>query len=280
MSATVTAPVAARRDLASLRWLVLVGLAVVAGIALRVWVYRSSMGVPDSDEAVVGLMALHVLDGELPVFFWGQGFGGSQEAILTAPLFWAFGPSWLALRLVPIALTAAAAVVVWRVGRRTIGEPAAIVAGCLAWIWPPFLIQRLTHQFGFYAGGLLYSALLLLVGLRLVERPSRARAALFGLVIGLALWQSAQVLPVAVAVVAWTLWSSRAGCVMPGSRSCSRSWARCRRSSGTHGTTGAGSTRRSPTRRRTPVGAFLSPLLGMLLGSARRTRRSGCSRPS
>ena len=206
MSATVTAPVAARGDLASLRWLVLVGLAAVAGIALRVWVYRSSMGVPDSDEAVVGLMALHVLDGELPVFFWGQGFGGSQEAILTAPLFWAFGPSWLALRLVPIALTAAAAVVVWRVGRRTIGEPAAAVAGCLAWIWPPFLIQRLTHQFGFYAGGLLYSALLLLVGLRLVERPSRARAALFGLVIGLALWQSAQVLPVAVAVVAWTLW--------------------------------------------------------------------------
>ena len=176
MSATVTAPVAARRDLASLRWLVLVGLAAVAGTALRVWVYRSSMGVPDSDEAVVGLMALHVLDGELPVFFWGQGFGGSQEAILTAPLFWAFGPSWLALRIVPTALTAVAAVVVWRVGRRTIGEPAATVAGCLAWIWPPFLIQRLTHQFGFYAGGLLYSALLLLVGLRLVERPSRARS--------------------------------------------------------------------------------------------------------
>jgi hypothetical protein len=87
---------------------VLVGLAAVAGAALRVWVYRSSMGVPDSDEAVVGLMALHVLDGELPVFFWGQGCGGSQEALLTAPLFWAFGPSWLALRLVPIALTAAA----------------------------------------------------------------------------------------------------------------------------------------------------------------------------
>jgi hypothetical protein len=206
MSATVTAPDAARRDLASVRWLALVGLSAVAGVALRVWVYRSSMGVPDSDEAVVGLMALHVLDGELPVFFWGQGFGGSQEALLTAPLFWAFGPSWLALRLVPIALTAAAAVVVWRVGRRTIGEEAAVVAGCLAWIWPPFLIQRLTHQFGFYAGGLLYSALLLLLGLRLVERPSRARAALVGLVIGLALWQSAQVLPIAVGVVAWTLW--------------------------------------------------------------------------
>jgi Dolichyl-phosphate-mannose-protein mannosyltransferase len=190
----------------SLRWLVLLAAVLVAGIALRVWVYRSDLGIPDSDEAVVGLMALGLLDGEWTTFFWGQSFGGSQEAILTAPLFWLFGPSWLALRLVPIALSAVAAVVVWRVGRRTVGEPAAAFAGCLLWIWPPFLIQRLTHQFGFYAGGLLYSALLLLLGLRLVERPSKRRAGVFGLALGLALWQSAQVLPIAVAVVAWTIW--------------------------------------------------------------------------
>jgi Dolichyl-phosphate-mannose-protein mannosyltransferase len=182
----------------------------VGGVALRVWDYRSELGVPDSDEAVVGLMALHLLDGEWTTFFWGQGFGGSQEALLTAPVFWLAGPSWLALRVVPIILTAIAALVVWRVGRRTIGEPAATFAGCLAWIWPPFAVHRLTHQFGFYASGVLYSALLLLLGLRLVERPSRARAGAFGLVLGLALWQSAQVLPVAVGVVVWTIWKQPA----------------------------------------------------------------------
>ena len=190
----------------ALRWLVLLAAVLVTGVALRVWVYRSALGVPDSDEAVVGLMALHFLDGDWTTFFWGQGYGGSQEALLTAPLFWLFGPSWLALRLVPVGLTAVAAVLVWRVGRRTIGEPAAAFAGCLLWIWPPFLIQRLTHQYGFYAGGLVYSALLLLVGLRLAERPSRGRAGVFGLVLGLGLWESAQVLPIAVAVVAWTVW--------------------------------------------------------------------------
>ena len=36
------------------RWGVLVLIAAVAGTALRVWVYRSSLGIPDSDEAVVG----------------------------------------------------------------------------------------------------------------------------------------------------------------------------------------------------------------------------------
>jgi 4-amino-4-deoxy-L-arabinose transferase-like glycosyltransferase len=188
----------------------LVAAAIAAGLALRIWVGGSDLGIPDSDEAVVGLMALHFLDGEWTTFFWGQGFGGSQEALLTAPLLWLTGPDWVALRAVPVVLTAVSALVVWRVGRRTFGEPAAAVAGCLAWIWPPFLVQRLTHQYGFYAGGLLCSALLLLLALRLVARPTRARAALFGLTTGFALWQSAQVLPIAVGVVAWMVWRSRA----------------------------------------------------------------------
>jgi 4-amino-4-deoxy-L-arabinose transferase-like glycosyltransferase len=188
------------------RWIALLSVVGLAGVALRIWIDRSALGIPDSDEGVVGLMTMHLLDGEWTTFFWGQGFGGSQEAILTAPLFALFGPSWLALRVVPIALTGVTALVVWRVGRRTLGEPAATFAGCVMWIWPPFLLQRLTHQYGFYASGVLYCALLLLLALRLGERPTRARAAVFGLALGLALWESAQVLPIAVGVVAWTVW--------------------------------------------------------------------------
>jgi hypothetical protein len=184
----------------------MVAVAGVAGIALRVWVYRSELGIPDSDEAVVGLMARHVLDGELTTFFWGQGFGGSQEALLTAPVFWVAGSSWFTLRIVPIVLAAVAAVLVWRVGRRTIGEPAATVAGCVAWLWPPFVVYKLTHQQGFYASGVLYTALVLLLTLRMVDRPSSARVGAFGLTLGLSLWQSAQLVPIAVAAIVWALW--------------------------------------------------------------------------
>ena len=120
------------------------------------WVYRSSLGIPDSDEAVVGLMARHFAGGELATYFWGQAYGGSQEVLATVPVFWIAGSGWLTLRLVPIVLSAVTAVVVWRVGRRTIGEPAAGVAGCVSWIWPPFVIYKLTHQWGFYASGTLY----------------------------------------------------------------------------------------------------------------------------
>jgi hypothetical protein len=47
-------------------------LAALVAAALRAGVLASdSLGVLDSDEAVVGLMAGHALDGELTAFFWG-----------------------------------------------------------------------------------------------------------------------------------------------------------------------------------------------------------------
>lgn len=187
-------------------WIAVLGLTAVAGIVLRVWTYRSALGVPDSDEAVVGLMVRHVLHGHLTTFFWGQAYGGSQEVLVTAPVFWIFGSSWLALRIVPIVLAAVASLVVWRVGRRTIGEPAATLAGALMWIWPAFALYKTTHQWGFYASGLLYCALLLLFALRIVEEPTRFNVGAFGLVAGLSLWEDEQLIPIVLAVVAWTIW--------------------------------------------------------------------------
>jgi dolichyl-phosphate-mannose-protein mannosyltransferase len=200
---------AARSRAPSRRFLVL-GLAGVAGVALRAWVYRSAIGVPDSDEAVMGLMARHVLHGQLTTFYWGQAYGGSQEAILAAPLFAVAGSSYAALRLVPIVLSVLASLLVWRVGRRTIGEPAAGVAAALLWIWPPYTVAHLTPELGFYASNILYCALLLLLALRIVEKPGRGRVALFGLVLGLAFWQTAQIIPVALPIVGWTIWKRRA----------------------------------------------------------------------
>jgi hypothetical protein len=194
------------RRLAAFRWGVIFALVGVAGIALRVWLYRSPLEVPNSDEAVVGLMARHFMHGEFATFFWGQSYGGSQEAMLTVPVFYVFGTGWVALRIVPIVLSAVAAIVLWRVGRRTIGEPAARIGAALFWIWPPFMIFQTTRQQDFYASELVYCGLLLLLGLRIVERPDRTRVGLFGLVLGLAFWQTSQIVPIAAAVIAWTVW--------------------------------------------------------------------------
>jgi hypothetical protein len=57
----------------------------------------------DSDEAVEGLMALHVLDGEFPAFLWGQRYKGVPEIYPAAALFLLAGPSVIALKSVTLA---------------------------------------------------------------------------------------------------------------------------------------------------------------------------------
>lgn len=180
------------------------------GLALRIWVHRGVMGTPDSDEAVWGLMARHVLHGEFTTFVWGSPYGGTQEVLLTAPLLWVFGTSLLAIRIAPIVISALAALIVWRVGRRTIGEFRGAVAGLLFWIWPPFTLFESMHAYGFYASNIFYCALILLLGLRAVERADPLRVGVLGLCLGLAFWETVQTVTVALPVLAWTIWKAPA----------------------------------------------------------------------
>ena len=206
------AAVAERLQLASLRrlalsrWGVVFVLTAATGIGLRIWTYRSPLTIPNSDEALVGLMVRHAQHGEFSTFFWGRAYGGTQEVLLAVPGFWLFGTSLLALRAVPIFLSAVATLVLWRVGRRTIGEPAAAVAAGVFWLWPPFDFLQFVRAQGFYASGVLYCMLLVLLALRVVERPDRVRVGLFGLVFGLAFWQSAQIIPIAAVAIVWMVW--------------------------------------------------------------------------
>jgi len=183
-----------------------VGLGILAGIGLRVYAHVSSLGTLDGDEAVWGLMARHVPDGEVSAFFWGQGYGGTQEVIATAPLVAVFGMSTDVIRLVPLVLTGVAALIVWRIGRRAVGEPAARIAAVLFCVWPPYLAWKSDRAHGFYGSGLVLVCLILLLVLRLAERRGRLDAALLGLVLGLGFWQTPQIVPVALPALAWLVW--------------------------------------------------------------------------
>ena len=185
---------------------VLVAVGLVVGAVERIVVWRSGLGTLDGDEAVWGLMARHVLDGEIPAFFWGQGYGGTLEVFLSVPLLAVAPTSVVALRAVPVLLTLVAVYLVWRVGRRTIGEPAATATAVLFWVWPSFAIWKSIRAHGFYASGLVLGLLVLLLVLRLAERPSRRDAILLGFVLGLAGWQTSQLLPIALAALGWLAW--------------------------------------------------------------------------
>lgn len=207
MPLTVAAPALARvRPQTQTARLLAFALIAAAGLGLRIWIDRAAVGIPDSDEAIVGLMVRHALHGEVSTFYWGQPYGGSQEAILTVPLFAVFGASYTALRVVPIVLSAVAALLVWRVGRRTLPGTGPALAGVLMWVWLPESLVHLTHQYDFYASEVVYAALLLLLVLRVVERPTALRVGLLGLTLGLAFWQSVQIIPIALPALAWGAW--------------------------------------------------------------------------
>lgn len=186
--------------------LAVVAGAILAGIGLRVWLLLSDLGAVDADEAVWGVMARHVLDGELTTFFWGQGYGGTQETLLTAGVFALSGPSIEALRVVPLLLFALAAVLTWRVGRRTVGEPYALLGAALFWAWPPYLLWKSTRAHGFYGLALVLGLVVLLLALRLHERPSRIDLALLGAALGLGWWATPQIAILGVPAVVWLFW--------------------------------------------------------------------------
>jgi hypothetical protein len=183
---------------------------VVAGVALRAWVLASPLGRPDEDEAVVGLMAQRLLDhGGFRTFFWGQHYGGSQESVLAAALFLVAGSSTLVLKLVPVALHAVAAWLTWRIGRRTVGEPAALVGGVLVWVYPGIYVWWSTKARGFYGVTLVVGLLVVLAALRLAERPDVRDGVLLGGSAGLGLWASPQIAYFLVPSLLWLGWTRR-----------------------------------------------------------------------
>jgi hypothetical protein len=191
---------------AAFGWTALAAGGVGVGIALRVWLLSSPLSALESDEAVLGLMALRALDGDVPVFYWGQLWGGSQEALLTAAAFAVAGPSTLLLKLVALAIYAVAAVLVWLVGRRTVGEPAARLGAAIFCVWPPFFVWWSTKARAFFASGLAVGLAAWLLVLRLRERDSKPDAALLGFVLGLGVWATLQSMLLALPALAWLAW--------------------------------------------------------------------------
>lgn len=98
----------------------LVGL---AGIGYRLALLLADAPPTNSDEATMGLAALHIARGEgFPVWFYGQAYMGTLEAYLAAPLVALAGPSVLVLRLPTLALYALFLALSWRLTRRLGGD--------------------------------------------------------------------------------------------------------------------------------------------------------------
>ena len=156
-----------RRDRTELAVTVVIVVALVVGASLRVWFL---FNVPvSSDEAVAGLMAHHFLQGHANAFFWGQPFGG-VEPWLVAGAFAVAGQSTWTLSLLPVVLSAVAAVLVWRVTRRFVADPRiAALAGAMAWATPLAFVYQSTVEGGYRGAVLICGLAVLLFSLRMLD---------------------------------------------------------------------------------------------------------------
>src|ERR1700730_15791830 len=76
-----------------------IGLIALAAV-IRFALIARGWPLLDSDEGTMGIMAMHILNrGELPLFFYGQGYMGATEAYLAAIMFHFFGVSAFSLRI-------------------------------------------------------------------------------------------------------------------------------------------------------------------------------------
>jgi hypothetical protein len=185
---------------------ILVAFSAVAGLALRAWILAGPMGALDSDEAVSGLIARHMLDGEFSALYWLGNYGGTLESAVAALVFAVFGSSVLALKLTTLGLWLAATFLTWRLGIRTVGRRAALASAALYWVAPAYFVWWSTKARAFYATGVVLGLLVMLLALRLRDHGSRRDVAVLGLVLGLGWWTTPGVLILAVPALVWLLW--------------------------------------------------------------------------
>jgi MFS family permease len=158
-----------------------------------------------SDEAVIGLMARHILQGEFPVFFYGQAYMGSLDAFLVAGAFVLFGESVLALRFAQVALYLAIITAVYIAAFQITGRRNAAAGAALFLAIPNILLTVYTAAtLGGYNETLLFGALLLVLGYPIIaaqpsgQQVSYGRWFALGLIAGLAWWSNGLIIAVAV----------------------------------------------------------------------------------
>jgi len=169
----------------------MVGAAItIAALFYRFVLVRGILNTVDSDQAVLGIMAQHILHGDRPVFFYGQAYQGALEAYLTAGVFHVWGQSDFTLRVVPVLFSAVLVAQLYALARRLYGQGVATAVGLWAALPAPVLIYWGTVAGGGYAEAMVVGTAIMAVAIRRwgLGDPRRYDVPLLGFLSGLGLW--------------------------------------------------------------------------------------------
>jgi hypothetical protein len=141
-------------------------LVLLAAIIWRIIILASGAVSFHSDEAIVGLMARHIIAGHaLPTFFYGQPYMGSLDPLLVSLAFRLLGESVLSIRIVQSILYLLTIITTMLLTHRiTRNDRIAAVTGFLMALPPTLVSLYTTISLGGYGELLIIGNLLLLVG--------------------------------------------------------------------------------------------------------------------
>jgi hypothetical protein len=104
-------------------------LLVFVAAVIRVLCTLDGYLLPNSDQAMVGLMARHILAGEWPIFYWGQPYNGTLESYLTALVYRLGGQDYMAIHIAPICFSLLFLVASVLLARRLYGKRLGLLTG-------------------------------------------------------------------------------------------------------------------------------------------------------
>lgn len=183
------------------RWTYVMSAVLISiGVFGRIIVLTGPVGRLNADEAVAGLMARSLLDGQWTPFYWGQHYGGTVELLVLAPAIALIGNA--AMWVIPLIESVIIAALVYRLTADVRPGPDALLAAALSWSVTSVWIWFSTRPMLFYQP-VIIAGLIVLV----LSHPARQqrRWSLIGVVAGIGWWTSPQILFFAIPAAAVVL---------------------------------------------------------------------------
>ena len=163
-------------------------LAFGVRVAVSVLAYSTTV-----DTATPGLMAVNILKGEFPLFFYGQQYMGALEAYLAAVMFKLFGVSEITLSLSPILFSIGWIAGMYMLFKELFGHKAGIACVLVMTVPGWYVIWYSIASYGGYPGAFCFGTWAAWLCFRIAwhdHSPASewAHILVLGFICGLALW--------------------------------------------------------------------------------------------
>jgi len=164
------------------------------------------------DTSTVGIMGIRILEGDRPLFYYGQNYMGALEGYGTALMFRLFGVSTTTLTLTPTLFAVGWAAAMYLVFKRLFCRWAGIAAALCVAIPGWYTIWYTMGSYGGYPETYLFGTLAIWVCLRFTDPDtpdfSFGNSLLLGILLALGVWTNLQVIPffLVAALIAGVHW--------------------------------------------------------------------------